>query len=75
MNLVPQDAPHPLYDDAPENVLLRTEFLLDYLVQDPINVQDPEISSPEGISVTNLAGKKLTFAADPQGTCMRKRRH
>ncbi|XP_063591584.1 uncharacterized protein LOC134768747 [Penaeus indicus] len=67
MNLVPQDAPHPLYDDAPENVALRTEFLLDYLVQDPINVQDPEISSPEGISVTNLAGKKLTFAADPQG--------
>ncbi|XP_069986258.1 uncharacterized protein [Penaeus vannamei] len=58
-----------LYDTrrASENVLLRTEFLLDYLVQDPINVQDPEISSPEGISVTNLAGKKLTFAADPQG--------
>ncbi|XP_042890298.1 uncharacterized protein LOC122265196 isoform X2 [Penaeus japonicus] len=67
MNLVPQDAPHPLYDDAPEHVALRTEFLLDYLVLDPINVQDPEISSPEGISVTNLAGKKLTFAADPQG--------
>ncbi|XP_047483842.1 uncharacterized protein LOC125035460 isoform X2 [Penaeus chinensis] len=67
MNLVPQDAPHPLYDDAPENVALRTEFLLDYLVQEPINVQDPEISSPEGISVVNLAGKKLTFAADAQG--------
>ncbi|XP_069986257.1 uncharacterized protein [Penaeus vannamei] len=66
-NLVPQDAPHPLYDDAPKNVALRNEFLLDYLVRDPINVQDPNISSQGGISVTNLAGHQLSFAADSEG--------
>ncbi|ROT67369.1 hypothetical protein C7M84_014548 [Penaeus vannamei] len=67
VNLVPQDAPHPLYDDAPENVALRTEFLLDYMALDPIDVQDPKIGSAEGLQVTNLAGKTLAFAVDSEG--------
>ncbi|XP_045625557.2 titin homolog isoform X2 [Procambarus clarkii] len=68
MNLVPQDVAHPLYDDSDENVALRTEFLLDYLVQDPLDTHDPRTTAPEGITVTNLAGKKLTFKAHADGT-------
>ncbi|KAK8733853.1 hypothetical protein OTU49_006211 [Cherax quadricarinatus] len=67
VNLVPQDAPHPLYDNSDENVALRTQFLRDYLVLDPLNVQDPRLTQPEGLSVTNLGGKTLVFKADAEG--------
>lgn len=67
VNLVPQDAPHPLYQDAPENVALRDEILLDYLVQDPISSTDTRLSHPGGLTVTNLAGHRLTFKATDSG--------
>lgn len=66
-NMVPQDAPHPLYQDAPENVALRDEILLDYLVQDPISSTDIRNSQPDGLTVTNLAGHRLTFAVTDAG--------
>lgn len=67
VNLVPQDAPHPLYGDAPETAALRREFLLDYLVLEPLDFQDPRMTQPEGLVVTNLGGKELAFSMDANG--------
>ena len=68
-NLVPQDSLHPLYSDTPENSALRTEFLLDYLVQEPISVYDRRIIRSEGFTVTNLAKKSLVFKVNDAGKC------
>ena len=66
-NLAPQDGPHPLYSDTPENTALRAQFLLDYLVEDPISPSDKRIALPEGFTVPNLAKKNLVFKADDAG--------
>lgn len=66
-NLAPQDAPHPLYHDAPENEALRDEFLLDYLVQEPVTPIDIRRAQPGSLTATNLAGHKLTFAVHDAG--------
>ena len=66
-NLVPQDAPHPLFNDAPENEALRDEILLDYLVQDPIRSTNIHLTQPGGITVNNLAGHRLTFEINDAG--------
>ena len=66
-NLAPQDGPHPLYSDIPENTALRAQFLLDYLVEDPISPSDKRIALPEGFTVRNLAKKNLVFKADDAG--------
>lgn len=67
LNLVPQDGSHPLYNDSPENVALRREFVIDYLVQDPVSAQDLRLTQPQGLTVTNLGGRELTFLADAEG--------
>lgn len=67
VNVVPQDVAHPLYVNSPENVALRTQFLLDYLVQDAVSAQDPRLTQPQGLTVTNLGGRDLTFLAHDDG--------
>lgn len=65
VNLVPMDAPHPLYSDDYKD--LRTEFLLDYMIQESVSPEDPRMTQPEGLSVNNLNGKSITFKKNPQG--------
>lgn len=67
VTLVPNDAPHPLYDDSPQNSELREQFLLDYLVQDPVSAQDPRLTQPQGLTVSNMGGRDLTFKMDSEG--------
>ncbi|XP_047500524.1 uncharacterized protein LOC125046692 [Penaeus chinensis] len=63
MNLVPQDAIHPLYKDAD----LRTEFLLDYMLEAAVSPDDPKMAEEEGLTVPNLFGKSITFKKDAEG--------
>ncbi|XP_068246058.1 uncharacterized protein [Palaemon carinicauda] len=65
INLVPQDAPHPLYSD--KYASLRTEFLLDYMIQEPVLPDDARMTAPEGLVVTNLNGKQIKFQKDGEG--------
>ncbi|XP_064110018.1 uncharacterized protein LOC135217907 isoform X1 [Macrobrachium nipponense] len=65
VNLVPADAPHPLYCDEYES--LRTEFLLDYMIQEPVLPSDPKMAAPDGLVVTNLNGKEIKFKKDVDG--------
>lgn len=60
-HLVPLDASHPLYDDSEDNVKLRKEFILDYLVLQPVDEQDSRMMEPEGLTVRNFNDKALTF--------------
>ncbi|XP_069166597.1 uncharacterized protein [Procambarus clarkii] len=61
-NLVPMDAPHPLYSNEYRD--LRTEFLLDYMVSEAVSPDNAEMLQPEGLSVSNLNGNQLTFKKD-----------
>jgi len=63
MNLVPQDAPHPLYGDA----ALRDAFLRDAFVAEEIDLDDPAVNSTEGLSVQNFNGKTLTVIRESEG--------
>ncbi|XP_045613367.1 uncharacterized protein [Procambarus clarkii] len=62
INLVPMDAPHPLYSN--DYVDLRTEFLRDYMVSEAVSPDNAEMLQPEGLSVSNLNGNQLTFKKD-----------
>ncbi|KAK4301914.1 hypothetical protein Pmani_025965, partial [Petrolisthes manimaculis] len=64
LNLVPQDAPHPLYHNSPQNTQLRQQFLLDYLIRDHVYPDDPRMMRREGLRVLNMAGHVLTFKKD-----------
>ncbi|XP_042881273.1 uncharacterized protein LOC122258959 isoform X4 [Penaeus japonicus] len=65
MNLVPQDAAHPLYSNKYTD--LRTEFLLDYMLEDAVSPDDPKMAEADGLTVTNLFGKSITFRKDAEG--------
>lgn len=67
LHQLPPGAPHPLYDDDPKYADLRTQFVLDYLLLDRIDVHDPRMTQPQGLTVTNLAGRDLTFKTDAEG--------
>lgn len=67
LNLAPQDGPHPLYSNSPANAALRAELLLDYLAADQVRPQDTRITSPGGLTVTNMGGKELVFKAGSGG--------
>ncbi|KAG7156458.1 hypothetical protein Hamer_G020770, partial [Homarus americanus] len=67
MNLVPEDVPNPLFDDSKDSVALVKEFLLDYLVLDPVIDQDSRLARAQGLTLINMAGKELTFRADQDG--------
>ena len=57
MNLIPQDVAHPLYLRDEEHSTLRTEFIMDHLILDPVDPNDPQIDTPEGLSVETFSGK------------------
>ncbi|XP_063879012.1 uncharacterized protein LOC135110532 isoform X1 [Scylla paramamosain] len=65
MNWVPQDSAHPLY--VPENANFLREILFDNMVQVEVKPDDPRMSEPKGLQVTNLNGKTLTFTRDASG--------
>ncbi|CAL4116443.1 unnamed protein product, partial [Meganyctiphanes norvegica] len=65
VNLVPQDAGHPLYVEA--NKALRTEFLKDYMILEPIDPNDARMSSADGLIVENLSGKSMIFKKSDDG--------
>lgn len=65
MNLVPQDAAHPLYSNKYAD--LRTEFLLDYMLEADVSPDDPKMAEEEGLTVPNLFGKSITFRKDADG--------
>ncbi|XP_050735133.1 uncharacterized protein LOC127007806 [Eriocheir sinensis] len=59
INWVPQDSAHPLYV-ADYQPLLR-EILRDYMVAAEVLPDDQRMTQPNGLTVTNLNGKKVTF--------------
>lgn len=62
MNLIPMDAPHPLYGD---NVNLRTEYLLDYIIPDPpVIFENPWVGL---LVMKNLNGKNVIFKKNKDG--------
>lgn len=67
LNLVPQDAPNPLYHDAPPYTALRHAFLLDSFVQGAVDPQDKAMSTDAGLTVENMNGRALVFKRDQQG--------
>ena len=64
-NWVPQDTAHPLY--VPEHADLLREILFDYMIQEEVKPDDPRMSQPNGLQVTNLNGKTLNFTRDASG--------
>ncbi|KAK7077248.1 hypothetical protein SK128_015404 [Halocaridina rubra] len=68
VKLLPPGVLQPLYDDSLEHSTFRTEFLLDYLVQEPVSFEDPKMSLPDGMAVENFNGKELIFRKDSEGS-------
>ncbi|XP_076046477.1 uncharacterized protein LOC143028379 isoform X1 [Oratosquilla oratoria] len=64
MNLVPQDSPHPLYDDSEENTALRRKFLLDHMFSEKMDPQDQSWTTKE---MMTLAGTPVTFQRGSNG--------
>ncbi|XP_047472752.1 uncharacterized protein LOC125027628 [Penaeus chinensis] len=65
MNLVPQDAPHPLYSG--QFTELRKHFLLDHMLAVSIDSNDPRMTSPGGLPASTLAANDVVFRKDSQG--------
>jgi len=61
MNLVPMDAPHPLYSDEDWCTALRVEYINDQLVETEVDHNDPAMAAAPGVVVTNRNGKELKF--------------
>jgi len=59
INMVPMDAPHPLYDDEAWSTALRAEFINDAIVEETVDQDDPLLAS--GLVVKNRNGKELKF--------------
>ena len=59
MNWVPADSTDPLVIDKYFNLL--RELLLDYMVDEVVKPDDPKMSQPSGLQVTNRNGKTITF--------------
>ncbi|KAB7504861.1 hypothetical protein Anas_10911 [Armadillidium nasatum] len=62
INLVPQDAPHPLYSDKYQT--LADNFILDSLSTEKIDFEDPNLTTPEGVVIKTFTGKDLVFKKD-----------
>ena len=67
VNLVPQDAPRPLYHDSAANQELLRLFLNDHMLTESVMFDDPRMAQPEGLSLTNLAGRELVFQTHQDG--------
>jgi len=67
LNMVPMDAPHPLYDDAKESNQLRTNFLNDGFLQDRVEPSDARMKSKDGLVVKNFNGNNIVFKKNADG--------
>ncbi|XP_050735134.1 uncharacterized protein LOC127007807 [Eriocheir sinensis] len=65
VNWVPQGSAHPLYV-AEYQPLLR-EILRDYMVAEKVLPDDQRMTQPNGLTVTNLNGKSVTFKKTATG--------
>ncbi|XP_047472323.1 uncharacterized protein LOC125027341 [Penaeus chinensis] len=63
VNLVPQDAPHPLYGDR----ILRTRFLLDHMLQRTVDPNDQRMMTSSGLQALTMAGSRITFKKNSNG--------
>lgn len=63
VNLVPQDAPHPLYGDA----VLRTRFLLDHMLGMTVDPNDQRMLTSSGLQTVTMAGSPITFKKNNNG--------
>ncbi|XP_069977118.1 uncharacterized protein [Penaeus vannamei] len=64
-NLVPQDAPHPLYSS--QFTELCKQFLLDHMLDVSVDPNDPRVTSPGGLPASTLAANDVVFRKDSQG--------
>lgn len=64
-NLVPQDAPHPLYSG--QFTELRNHFLLDHMLGVSVDSSDPKMTSSGGLPASTLAANDVVFRKDNQG--------
>ncbi|KAF2349572.1 hypothetical protein FHG87_019674 [Trinorchestia longiramus] len=65
VNLVPMDAPHPLYHAAPDCSALRHSFLLNAMLETGVDLEDPSLL--QGVTLTNANGKEIVFKKDDKG--------
>ncbi|XP_042881321.1 uncharacterized protein LOC122262825 [Penaeus japonicus] len=65
VNLTPQDAPNPLYVNRYAE--LRAGLLLDHMLQDAIDTNDPRMGSPNGLRAETFTGKTVVFRRDSLG--------
>lgn len=65
VNLTPQDAPNPLYVNRYAE--LRAVLLLDHMLQDAIDTNDPRMGSPNGLRAETFTGKTVVFRRDSLG--------
>ncbi|XP_063604627.1 uncharacterized protein LOC134780084 [Penaeus indicus] len=63
VNLVPQDAPHPLYGDPD----LRTSFLLDHMLYMTVDPNDQRMLTSSGLQTRTMAGSPITFMKNSNG--------
>ena len=56
---------YPLIDDSTAS--LRAQVLLDYLVLEPVHIDDPRLDSFTGLTVKNLNGRELLFRNEIKG--------
>ncbi|XP_063604632.1 uncharacterized protein LOC134780088 [Penaeus indicus] len=66
VNLVPQDAPHPLYVNRYAE--LRAAFLRDHMLQDTVDPNDSRMKSTNGLTAKTLTGKSVVFKRDNRDT-------
>ncbi|XP_047472373.1 uncharacterized protein LOC125027369 [Penaeus chinensis] len=62
VNLVPQDAPHPLYVNSYAE--LRAALLRDHMLQDTVDPNDSRMKSTNGLTAKTLTGKSVVFKKD-----------
>ncbi|XP_037797514.1 uncharacterized protein LOC119592670 isoform X2 [Penaeus monodon] len=62
VNLVPQDAPHPLYVNRYAE--LRAALLRDHMLQDTVDPSDSRMKSNNGLTAKTLTGKSVVFKRD-----------
>lgn len=65
VNLVPQDAPHPLYVNRYAE--LRAALLRDHMLQDTVDPSDSRMKSNNGLTAKTLTGKSVVFKRDNRG--------
>lgn len=63
VNLVPQDAPHPLYADSS----LRTRFLADHMLFETVDPDDQRLLTPSGLQTLTIGDSPITFKKDSNG--------